>query len=74
MRPDGRSVPVLVRLDVLGACSGVVEAGGVEHLELLVLEGAHRTHRVFHLGEVDIVALESEPGNERMGTETCKIN
>ena len=72
MRPDGRSVPVLVRLDVLGTCGRVVEARGVEHLELLVLEGAHRTHRVFHLGEVDVVALESEPGNERM--ETCKIN
>ena len=69
-RRDGCSVPVLVRLDVLGTGGGVVEAGWVEHLELLVLQGAHRTHRVFKLGEVDIVTLESEPGNERKGMRT----
>ena len=72
MRRDGRSVPVLVRLDVLGAGGGVVKAGRVEHLELLVLQGAHRTHRVFKLGEVDIVTLESEPGKERKRTLTSR--
>ena len=63
---DHCSVLVLVSLDMRGAGVGVVKAGHVEHLELLVLEGAHRTDRVFHLGEVDIVTLESEPGNERV--------
>ena len=58
------SVLVLVGLNVRGAGVGVVEAGHVEHLELLVLQAAHRLHRVLHLGEVHIVTLESEPGNE----------
>ena len=60
------SVLVLVCLDVRGASVGVVKAGHVEHLELLVLQAAHRLHRVLDLGEVDIVTLEGEPGNERV--------
>merc|ERR1719327_1616905 len=56
-----RLVPVLVGLDVRSAGVGVVEAGDVEHLELLVLQTAHRLHGVFLLRPVHIVALEGEP-------------
>ena len=56
-----RLVPVLIGLDVRCAGVGVVEAGDVEHLELLVLQSAHRLHRVLLLRPVHIVALEGEP-------------
>ena len=60
------SVPVLVGLNVPGAGVGIVEAGDVEHLELLVLQRAHRLHRILLLREVDVVALESKSANERV--------
>ena len=57
-----RLVLVLVGLDVRRAGVGVVEAGDVEHLELLVLQTAHRLHGVLLLRPVHIVALEGKPG------------
>ena len=56
--------PVLVGLDMLGVGGGVVEAGGVEHLELLVGEAVHRLHRVFLLRPVDVVTFDGKPANE----------
>ena len=49
---------------MLGVGGGVVEAGWVEHLELLVGEAVHRLHRVFLLRPVDVVTFDGKPANE----------